>query len=208
MTESAFIDDNAAPRDNRNAIVAGIGKASAVLVLLLALGAFFLSYESLRDLAANSGAIAPTQAWMFPLVVDGSILVFSLSALRASLSGESTRWYMGLVVAVTVVSVGLNSAHASGGVLARFMASIPPLLLFAAFESVLKQWASTLAPIQPKKQDRAQSQVSKLGGETPARRLKVMELDSQGLSRNAIARQLGVSAATVRRDLAQLEKAA
>jgi len=204
MTEFSPIDDHSTPRNTRTAIVSGISKASAVLVLLLALGAFFLSYESLRDLAANSGAVAPGQAWMFPLVIDGSIMVFSLAALRASLTGESTSWYLTLVVGVTVASAGLNAAHARGGILPRCMAGMAPLLLFAAFESFMRMLASNLGGRESGKPKPAASSAHQVSGQTSDRRSLVRKLLAEGVSRNAMARQLGVSAATIRRDLAQM----
>ncbi|BCU76394.1 DUF2637 domain-containing protein [Luteolibacter sp. LG18] len=201
MTEFSPIDGNATPRNTRDAIVSGLSKASALLVLLLALGAFFLSYESLRDLAANSGAAAPKQAWMFPLVIDGSIMVFSLSALRASLSGERSHWHMALVIVVTLMSVGLNAAHANGGWLARTMAAMPPLLLFFAFESLMKQVAANLGTATTPMPPMAVTKAKQVEPAAGSRREKVIEMRAKGLSRNAIARQLGVSAATIRRDL-------
>jgi len=187
-----------------------IGKATAALVVLLAFGAFLLSFEALRDLAVTSGALNDTHAWVFPLIVDGSIVIFSLSALRASLAGEDRRWYMALVVVVTLASVGFNIAHARGGLLSGVMAAMPPVLLFCAFESLMRQVYSLVAPttlptMRPAKKAKKQGEVADpLASDTEKRRVTVSGLLEQGLSRNAIARKLGVSPATIRRDLRHL----
>ena len=59
-----------------------ISLVSALLVLFLAGSAFFLSFESLRNLAVQIG-IAEQIAWLYPAIIDGAIVVFSLSVLRA-----------------------------------------------------------------------------------------------------------------------------
>jgi len=128
-----------------------IGTSTACLVALLAIGAFALSYEALRDLAVRTGALPESTAWIFPLLVDGSIIVFSISALRASVIGahKDRRWFLGLVVLVTLASVVLNVCHARGGILPGIIAALPPLFLFAAFESLMRQLQQSVAPVRP-----------------------------------------------------------
>lgn len=174
-----------------------IARATAGLVVMLAIGAFILSFEALRDLAVTSGAVSPRQAWVFPFIIDGSIIVFSLSALRASLTGEDRKWYMLLVTVVTLASVGFNVAHAKGGTLACIMAAMPPLLLFGAFESLMRQLFTVVS-----KEIAPPNTVTVANGlATAKRRGEVQQLHASGMSRNAIARKMGVSAATIRRDL-------
>ena len=184
---------------------ATISKVTALLVVLLAAGAFLLSFEALRDLAVSSGALSPRFAWAFPLIVDGSVIVFSLSVLRASLVGEDRRWYLGLVGLITLASVGFNMAHASGGLLAKTMAAMPPLLLFAAFESLLRQVYSVVAPMALPSPRKSPARVEP----APARerREKVTALAREGLSQTAISKRLKVSPATVKRDLQTVTKA-
>jgi hypothetical protein len=119
-----------------------ISRITAFLVLLLAIAAFVMSFDALHSLAIESGAIAPQFGYLFPLAVDGAIIVFSIGALRASLCAESTRVPMLLVVAVTSLSVIFNIAHAPFGLLSCVMAATPPLLLFLAFESLMRQLSS------------------------------------------------------------------
>lgn len=67
------------------------------LVAFLALAAFVLSFDALRHLAAANG-VAPGMAWLYPAIIDGAIIVFSLSVLQASLHRERTRYPWALVV--------------------------------------------------------------------------------------------------------------
>ena len=68
-----------------------ISVLTVILVTLLGLASFTLSFEALWHFARESGALSQERAWLFPLVVDGSILVFSISALRSSIVGDDTR---------------------------------------------------------------------------------------------------------------------
>jgi hypothetical protein len=54
-----------------------ISLLSALLVLFLAGSAFFLSFESLRDLAIQIG-VSEGIAWLYPAIIDGAIIVFQL----------------------------------------------------------------------------------------------------------------------------------
>lgn len=89
-----------------------ISRITVVLVLLLAFASFALSFEALSDLAARSGAIAPSKAWIFPLLIDGAVIIFSTAALRASIFGRTDWFSIGLVVVTTLASIVLNIAHA------------------------------------------------------------------------------------------------
>ncbi|MCG8599438.1 MAG: DUF2637 domain-containing protein [Verrucomicrobiales bacterium] len=114
---------------------------TGILVALLATGAFALSFDALNHLAKENG-VAAGLTWVWPLVLDGAIVVFSLSALRASLHRESIRYPMTLVVIATATSVIFNVAHAPEGLLAHAMAAMPPLFLFLAFELLMRQLRS------------------------------------------------------------------
>lgn len=183
-----------------------IGTSTACLVALLAVGAFALSYEALRDLAVRTGALPESTAWIFPLLVDGSIIVFSISALRASVIGahKDRRWFLGLVVLVTLASVVLNVCHARGGILPGIIAALPPLFLFAAFESLMRQLQQSVAPVRPAARSKAKKSPSEKPSAPPEavsenRRGRALELKAKGMTNAAISRELGVSAATVSR---------
>lgn len=108
------------------------------LVALLATGAFALSFSALKDLASANG-VSVGLTWIWPLILDGAIAIFSMAVLRASLYAESVRYPMTLVVCATAASVAFNLAHAPSGLVARLMACVPPLALFASFELMVRQ---------------------------------------------------------------------
>jgi len=118
-----------------------LSATTGILVALLAAGAFALSFDALNHLAQENGVTA-NLTWVWPLVLDGAIVVFSLSALRASLHRESIRYPMTLVVIATATSVLFNVAHAPSGMLAHTMAAVPPVFLFLSFELLMRQLRS------------------------------------------------------------------
>ncbi|SMY04886.1 Helix-turn-helix domain-containing protein [Brevibacterium antiquum CNRZ 918] len=103
----------------------------------IALGAFWLSFTALADLARRSG-IASSQAWVWPLLVDGLIVVATIAVV--ALDGRAGAWYpWGLLIAGALVSVAANAMHAVvaaeaavPGLLASVIASVPPLVLLAS----------------------------------------------------------------------------
>ncbi|MGO1198524.1 MAG: DUF2637 domain-containing protein [Dermabacteraceae bacterium] len=105
--------------------------------VLIGAGAFWLSFTALADLAMRSG-IAAGQAWIWPLLVDGLIVVATVAVV--ALDGHRTAWYpWALLIAGALVSVTANAAHALvtaeatvPGVLAATVAAVPPLVLLAA----------------------------------------------------------------------------
>ncbi len=111
---------------------------TGVLVFLLAAAAFLLSFDALKHLAATNG-IPAGKSWIYPAIVDGAIIVFSLSVLQASLNRQHTLYPWILVGAFTVLSVILNIVHAPTSFLSRVLAAIPPLALFLSFELLMGQ---------------------------------------------------------------------
>lgn len=106
--------------------------------ILLALGAFWLSFTTLRDLAVLSG-IAAEQAWIWPLIVDGVILEATISVVALRNSAKAARRFAWLLLAAGAgVSVAANITHAVvaadtrvPALIAALVASVPPLVLLA-----------------------------------------------------------------------------
>lgn len=104
--------------------------------ILIALGAFWLSFTALADLARRSG-ISEGQAWAWPLIVDGIIVVATVSVV--ALAGQRSAWYPWmLLMAGALVSVTANAIHAVIAadadvprLLAASVAAVPPLVLLA-----------------------------------------------------------------------------
>ncbi|HMR12111.1 MAG TPA: DUF2637 domain-containing protein [Arachnia sp.] len=104
--------------------------------VFIAAGAFWLSFTALADLAARSG-VGAEQAWAWPLIVDGIIVVSTVAVV--ALAGQKTAWYpWALLIGGAAVSVTANAIHAVvaadadvPGVLAASVAAVPPVVLLA-----------------------------------------------------------------------------
>ncbi|WP_129782892.1 DUF2637 domain-containing protein [Promicromonospora panici] len=84
---------------------------TVVLTLAVALASFALSFASLRD-AALWGRVPESLAFLVPVVIDASVLVYGLVALVLRARGRSSAWAWTLMFGFTVVSIGANAAHA------------------------------------------------------------------------------------------------
>jgi len=84
---------------------------TVVLTLAVALASFALSFASLRD-AALWGRVPEALAFLVPVVIDASVLVYGLVALVLRDRGHSSAWAWTLMFGFTVVSIGANAAHA------------------------------------------------------------------------------------------------
>jgi hypothetical protein len=90
-------------------------RAAAVLITVgIGAASFVLSFAALRDLAARAG-ISERLAWLWPLIVDGTILQATMAvvALAGRRDQDSSRRYFWIVLASSAaVSVGANALHA------------------------------------------------------------------------------------------------
>lgn len=188
--------------------------AGTVFVATLA---FSLSFRSLEDLARRSGIVAG-QAWMWPLIVDGIIVVATVSVV--ALAGHKANWYpWSLLAAGATVSVTANAAHALVAAdadvpraLAACVAAVPPLVLLAV----------THLTVVLTRQGRVESTDSivvrpkDIGQGGPANevlrpvagpREAALRMRAEGLSNRAIAKATGVHPSTVGRWFAARQEA-
>ena len=83
----------------------------AVLVIVgVGAAAFVLSFTTLRDLAKLAHIPSGT-AWLFPLIVDGTIIQATLGWLVLAKSPER-KYFVGVLAAGSLISVAGNSIHA------------------------------------------------------------------------------------------------
>lgn len=161
--------------------------------VFIAAGAFWLSFTSLADLAARSG-IGAGQAWAWPLIVDGVIVVSTVAVV--ALAGARAAWYpWTLLAGAAAVSVTANSIHAVVAAdadvpsfLAAAVAAVPPLVLLAITH------LTVLLIRTP--------EVSAVADETtgpPSLQKSAMALREEGWSNKRIARELSVHPSTVGR---------
>jgi hypothetical protein len=114
-------------------------------VIGLALAGFAMSYDALHALAAQQGVPAPL-AWLWPLVVDGFIIVASLSVVRAVADDRHATYPWILVLAFSAISVAFNVVHAAPTLVARLVAAVPPAALVLSFELLMRQLRAALRP--------------------------------------------------------------
>lgn len=109
--------------------------------VLIAAGAFVLSFASLTDLAARSG-INPALSWIWPIIIDGLIVAATVAIVALAGHDRRTLAYpWALLFLGAVVSTAANSVHAiitvdqnHGGVppvVSAIVAAMPPLVLLA-----------------------------------------------------------------------------
>ncbi|MDR7165771.1 hypothetical protein J2X12_003825 [Pseudarthrobacter oxydans] len=114
----------------------GVARAGTALIDVCA---FWLSATTLTDLARRAG-IDPVQAWMWPVIVDGMIVVATVAIVALARHGpRATVYPWTLLIAGAAVSVTANCMHALVAtdsdlppVLAASVAAVPPLVLLAA----------------------------------------------------------------------------
>lgn len=184
-----------------------VGTAIAGTVFI-AIGAFWLSFTALADLARRSG-IDDAQAWAWPLIVDGIIVVATVAVV--ALAGQRTAWYPWLLLmAGALVSVTANAIHAIvaadadvPAVLAASVAAVPPLVLLAITH--LTVVLTRARPAGPSEQSVAEpalavevEPVAETDPPTSGRELAVV-LRDEGWSNKRIARHVGVHPSTVGR---------
>ena len=180
---------------------------SAVTVACLAVASFSLSFEALRQLAVEKQVVSESLSWLFPCVVDGAIIVFSLAALRSSLRNEPTLPFTGMVILATFASVGFNIAHVPNDLLAQVLAATPPVLLFMSFEALMHTLkedvkTDTLPPKNVRKPTAKKKSLSK-----EVRLQKVRDYLEDGMNASEIADKMPeVSLRTIQRDISSLQQ--
>ncbi|MBF6356068.1 DUF2637 domain-containing protein [Nocardia higoensis] len=83
--------------------------SAAAIIVGVGAAAFRLSYSTLKDLAILAH-IPAQDAWLFPLIVDGTILLATFGVLVCP--GRERRFFLGVLVIGSAVSVAGNSLHA------------------------------------------------------------------------------------------------
>jgi hypothetical protein len=146
---------------SRPIIAVGIGAT-----VLIAAGAFILSFASLTDLASRSG-IDRNLAWIWPIIVDGLIVASTVAIVALAGHDRKTLAYPWALLGFgAVVSTAANSVHAiisvdqagSGvtPVVAAVMAAMPPVVLLAITHlTVLLVQKATPVPATKKKTAKA-----------------------------------------------------
>ncbi|MDF1490207.1 helix-turn-helix domain-containing protein [Tessaracoccus caeni] len=179
--------------------------------VFIAAGAFWLSFTSLADLAARSG-IGTGQAWAWPLIVDGIIVVATVAVV--ALAGQRSAWYpWALLVGGALVSVTANAIHAVVAadadvprMLAASVAAVPPVVLLASthLTVILTRTADPATALAAAAESMpalpsGEAELTRREDGVVDRRALGWELREAGWSNKRIARELGVHPSTVGR---------
>jgi ribosomal protein S25 len=136
----------AAPLGLSSKAASRIRRITVITVALLALSAAILSFSGLLKLALDAGF--PIElAWLFPIMIDGMIVVGSLGVIASALVGVST-WYMWLLTLLGVAaSVVGNIAAAPADLLSQTVHAAPPLVFALSVEGLLRVYRTQAAAL-------------------------------------------------------------
>jgi Protein of unknown function (DUF2637) len=119
-------------------MVAWTYRVSAAGVLVLAAAAFTLSYDALHQLALDS-RVRPGLAWLWPVVIDGTIVVALLTVLAAKRAGRGAGYPWALAGLFSAASVAFNIAHAPERPVARLVFAMAPVALVLTTHLLMQQ---------------------------------------------------------------------
>jgi hypothetical protein len=144
------IPASSARDDSGELALVRVTRVTAVLItVVIGAASFVLSFSSLWDLAARSAW--PTRlAWLWPVIVDGTIIsatmgIVALAGYREQRSNR--RFFWAVLCAAAIVSVSGNAVHAviPGTAplppwLSALIACVPPLALLATTHTLTILW--------------------------------------------------------------------
>jgi Protein of unknown function (DUF2637) len=113
-------------------------RVSAAGVLLLAAAAFTLSYDALHQLALDS-RVRPALAWLWPVVIDGTIVVALLTVLAAKRAAARAAYPWALAGLFSAASVAFNIAHAPDRPVAQLVFAMAPVALVLTTHLLMQQ---------------------------------------------------------------------
>ncbi|HTF08432.1 MAG TPA: DUF2637 domain-containing protein [Asanoa sp.] len=133
-----------APTSHQSVLIT-LAVIAAVATIALTGIAFWLSYESLHDLAASHHLHGP-RAWAWPATLDSFIIIGETLTLRASLARRIDWAAIALTAAGSVGSIVLNIASVGDtDALTRVVAAVPPVAALLAFGALMRQLHGALA---------------------------------------------------------------
>ena len=121
---------------------------TAIMVAIIAVLSFTLSYAALYEMALSNG-YPVALAYIWPLLIDEPLVVFSLATVNSYLHNESTVKQWILVGIYTLLTIFFNALHAPttgdiipvsvAPILPLIVAIIAPVSLFFSFEMLMQQ---------------------------------------------------------------------
>jgi hypothetical protein len=111
---------------------------SAAGVIVLAAAAFTLSYDALHQLALDS-RVRPALAWLWPVMIDGTIVVALLTVLAANRAARRAGYPWALAGLFSAASVAFNIAHAPDRPVAQLVFAMAPVALVLTTHLLMQQ---------------------------------------------------------------------
>lgn len=122
---------------------------TGVLTLTIALFSFIVSFVSLETISGEFGFPIP---YLFPLIIEAGVIVFSINALYRYLNQKGTIWQWALVIISSGLALSFNVLHAQHNLTSQIMFGIPSLFFLLSFENFLSQ----ISHITKKRMERQQ----------------------------------------------------
>lgn len=190
---------------------------------------FVLSFDALVITAAANGKEG-FRAYIWPLLIDGGLILFSLSVLYAHLRNESIILQWGWVGVFTIATITFNYVQAPNGIIAKAVAVTAPIVLVLTFERLMSMLRSgvqrsdylsnlnTLQGESSQKQDEIEhlkAKVSRLKKQEKqlettsigTRQQRLLDILASGeTNKTRIAEQLDVARSTVYNDIEVLSQ--
>jgi hypothetical protein len=123
-------------------------RVSAAGVIVLAAAAFTLSYDALHQLALDS-RVRPALAWLWPVVIDGTIVVALLTVLAAKRAAIRAAYPWALAGLFSLASVAFNIAHAPDRPIAQLVFAMAPVALVLTTHLLMQQVGWRRPPPDP-----------------------------------------------------------
>lgn len=128
-------DNKILPQAGLDRLIIGLTWLVAVLVAAIGAIALYISYDALYQTGLENG-YSGTRAWLWPLLVDAPLVVFTVAVLVAQLLRQKITLWAGLVIAYTLATIGFNLAHAQSSLLGWGVAMAAPLGLLLTTEAL------------------------------------------------------------------------
>lgn len=173
-------------------IVNALTAAVALMVLLIGAGAFVLSYDALYATGLTNG-IPTGKAWIWPLLIDGPLVVFTVALLVSQIMRSSAKLWAGLVILYTLATVGFNLSHAQPSPLGWTVAIVAPvglLLTTEALRHLARNIIERAAAVQALAElseffDKRRADLDKLNGQIERARVQLDVIKAGQIEQNA-----------------------
>ena len=184
-----------------------IAPVTSILVLIVALMSFALSYHALQGVALSNG-LTGALSYTWPLLIDFSLIVFSLCIVSAHVHSESTWRQWSLVGLCTISTIFYNTLYAWPELLPALpqrilVTGVPPIMLFFSFELLMSNFKNSIKrqSVTQVLTDKVEQLTQEVDSPITYRRSLVASMLESGRTQKSIATELDVSISTVRSDI-------